>query len=49
MSSAHGSTTSWANLTVRVLGAWPSDEEVVWFNVAINQILLVDGLYAGEL
>jgi len=31
------------------LCSWSSDEEVVWFDVTVDEILLVDGLYARKL
>ncbi len=39
----------WAELTVGTLGAWTPYEEVIRLNIAVDEVLLVDGLYSGEL
>ena len=31
------------------LGAWHTDQEIVGFDITIDQVLLVDSLYAGDL
>ena len=31
------------------LGTWHTDEEVVRFDITVNQRLLVDGLHTGDL
>ena len=31
------------------LGAWAANEEVVWLDVSVDEVLLVDGLYPGKL
>jgi hypothetical protein len=30
------------------LGTWAANEEVVWLDVAVDEVLLVDGLHAGQ-
>lgn len=34
---------------IRGLGVRSADQEIVWFDVAIYQVLLMDGLYTGKL
>ena len=34
---------------VGALRAGPANEEVVWLDIPVDQVLLVDGLYAGQL
>ena len=31
------------------LGAWSADQEVVWLDISVNEVLLVDGLDSGQL
>ena len=28
---------------------WSSDEEVIWFDVSVDEVLVVDGLHTGQL
>lgn len=34
---------------VRRLRAWSANEEVVWLDVTVDEVLLVDGLYSRKL
>jgi hypothetical protein len=35
--------------TISSLSAWSTNEKVIWFDVAVDQILLVDNLHARDL